>query len=113
MKDWHVFSSGDLINWTDHGACLSVKGDFYKMDMGGYEPQMEGPWIFKRNEKYYFTMPEGNRVLTYYMSDSPKGPWTYKGVIMEEEHNLPMIVQFTFLCKLKNMAIKYELRNSK
>ncbi len=65
----------------------AVKGDFYKMEMGGYEPKMEGPWIFKRNNKYYFTMPEGNRVLTYYMSDSPKGPWTYQGVIMEEEHN--------------------------
>ena len=25
MKDWHVFSSEDLIHWTDHGACLSVK----------------------------------------------------------------------------------------
>ena len=31
---------------------------------------------------YYFTMPENNRVLTYYMSDSPKGPWKYKGEIM-------------------------------
>ena len=61
--------------------------DFDKMDMGGYEPKMEGPWIFKRGSKYYFTMPEGNQVLTYYMSDSPKGPWTYKGVIMEQEHN--------------------------
>ena len=196
MKDWHIFSSSDLINWTDHGACLSVddltwadnfawapdcaykdgkyyfcfpagtgykdranpekstkwmgigiavsdsptgpfvdhigaplwtkpyandpclfidddgtpylyvhgqgadyrvieltndmksvKGDFYKMDMGGYEPKMEGPWVFKRNGTYYFTMPEGNRILTYYMSDSPKGPWTYKGTIMEQEHN--------------------------
>jgi beta-xylosidase len=196
MKDWHVFSSDDLIHWTDHGACLSVndiswadnyawapdcaykegkyyfcfpagtgqkdrvnpenstkwmgigiavsesptgpftdhigaplwtepyandpclfidddgtsylyvhgkgadykvieltddmrsvKGDFYKMDMGGYEPEMEGPWVFKRNGKYYFTMPEGNRVLTYYMADSPKGPWTYHGIIMEQEHN--------------------------
>ncbi len=65
----------------------SIKGDFVKMDMGGYEPKMEGPWVFRRNDKYYFTMPEGNRVLTYYMSNSPKGPWTYKGVIMEQENN--------------------------
>jgi beta-xylosidase len=65
----------------------SVKGEFYKMDMGGNEPKMEGPWVFKRNGKYYFTMPEDNRVLTYYMADSPKGPWSYKGVIMEQEHN--------------------------
>lgn len=63
----------------------SVKGDFYKMDMGGYEPKMEGPWVFKRNGKYYFTMPENNRELSYYMADSPKGPWKYKGVFMERE----------------------------
>lgn len=64
----------------------SVKGDFIKMDMGGYEPKMEGPWVFKRGELYYFTMPENNRVLTYYTSKSPVGPWEYKGVFMEQEH---------------------------
>jgi beta-xylosidase len=74
----------------------SVQGDFYKMDMGGYEPKMEGPWIFKRNGMYYYTMPENNRIITYYMANSPKGPWTYKGVIMEEEHgnNHHSIVEF-------------------
>lgn len=75
---------------------LSLKGDFIKMDMGGNEPKMEGPWIFKRNGKYYFTMPENNNTLTYYMSDSPKGPWTYKGVIMDKENgnNHHSIVKF-------------------
>lgn len=206
MKDWHVFSSSDLVNWTDHGACLSVddlswadnfawapdaaykngkyyfcfpagtgfkdrvnpenstkwmgigiavsnsptgpfkdalgkplwtepyandpclfvdddgkayiyfhgsagndflvaemaedmlsvNGDVIKMDMGGYEPKMEGPWVFKRDGKYYFSMPENNRTLTYYMADSPKGPWTYKGLIMEEKggNNHHSIVEF-------------------
>jgi beta-xylosidase len=65
---------------------LSVKGDLYKMDMGGYEPKMEGPWVFKRNGIYYFTMPENNRILTYYTSKSPKGPWQYQGVIMDSEN---------------------------
>lgn len=64
----------------------SIRGDFEKMDMGGYEPKMEGPWVFTRDGKYYFTMPENNRSLSYYMSDSPKGPWEYKGVFMEEEN---------------------------
>lgn len=64
----------------------SVKGNFKKMDMGGYEPKMEGPWVFKRNDLYYFTMPENNRVLTHYISHSPTGPWEYKGVFMEQEH---------------------------
>lgn len=65
---------------------LSIKGGLQKMDMGGYEPKMEGPWVFKRNGMYYFTMPENNRILTYYTSNSPKGPWKYRGVIMEEEY---------------------------
>lgn len=65
---------------------LSVKGEFIKVDMGDYEPKMEGPWVFKRNGIYYFTMPENNRELAYYMSSSPTGPWQYKGVFMEQEH---------------------------
>ncbi len=195
MKDWHVFSSSDLINWTDHGSCmsvndltwadnfawapdcaykngkyyfcfpagngfkdrlnpknstkwmgigiavsdsptgpfkdaigkplwtkpyandpclfidddgkgyiyfngggdylvaemaddlLSVKGELFKMDMGGYQPKREGPWVFKRKGIYYYTMPEENQILTYYTAKSPKGPWKYQGIIMDEEND--------------------------
>lgn len=65
----------------------SIKGDFYKMDMGGHEPKMEGPWVFKRKGIYYFTMPENNRTLAYYTATSPTGPWKYQGTIMDEEAN--------------------------
>lgn len=65
----------------------SIKGELQKMDMGGYEPPMEGPWVFKRGGLYYFTMPEHNRVLTYYTATAPTGPWTYRGVLMEQENN--------------------------
>lgn len=65
---------------------LSVNGELQKMDMGGYEPKMEGPWVFKRKGIYYFTMPENNRTLSYYTARSPKGPWQYRGVIMDEEY---------------------------
>lgn len=78
-KDYHVAEMADDM--------LSIKGDFIKMDMGGHEPKMEGPWVFKRKDKYYFTMPENNKTLAYYMSDSPVGPWKYKGEIMSEENN--------------------------
>lgn len=77
-QDYHVIELADDMR--------SVKGSWEKMDMGGYEPKMEGPWVFKRGDNYYYTMPENNRVLTYYMAKSPKGPWQYKGVIMEQEH---------------------------
>ncbi|MFG6442997.1 family 43 glycosylhydrolase [Roseateles sp. LKC17W] len=64
-----------------------LKTELQPMDMGGYEPPMEGPWVFKRKGLYYFTMPEHNRILTYYTSTSPTGPWTYRGVFMEQENN--------------------------
>ena len=74
----------------------SLKGELQKMDMGGYEPPMEGPWVFKRGGLYYFTMPEHNRILTYYTATAPKGPWTYRGVIMDAEggNNHHSIVQY-------------------
>jgi len=74
----------------------SVKGELQKMDMGGYEPKMEGPWVFKRQGLYYFTMPENNRSLSYYTAKSPRGPWIYRGVFMEPENgnNHHSIVEF-------------------
>lgn len=74
----------------------STRGPFVKMDMGGYEPPMEGPWVFKRNGIYYFTMPENNRTLSYYTAHTPRGPWTYRGVFMEPENdnNHHSIVQY-------------------
>lgn len=50
----------------------------------------EGPFAFKREGKYYLTFPwvrggEGaTETLAYCMSDSPLGPWEFKGLIMEE-----------------------------
>ena len=75
----------------------SVKGPLQKMDMGGVEPRMEGPWVFKRQGLYYFTMPEDDRALSYYTSSSPRGPWKYRGVFMEAEgasNNHHSIVQY-------------------
>lgn len=45
----------------------------------------EGPWLYKREGIYYLVyaslgVPEG---ISYSTSDSPTGPWKYKGEIME------------------------------
>lgn len=44
----------------------------------------EGPWIHKRGNKYYMIYAAGGipESIDYSWSDSPTGPWTYKGVIM-------------------------------
>jgi len=48
----------------------------------------EGPFVFKRKGKYYFTFPwvpkDGQtETLAYAMGDSPLGPFEYKGLIMD------------------------------
>ena len=43
----------------------------------------EGPWVYKRNGMYYLIYAAGGipEHLSYSMSDSPVGPWKYKGRI--------------------------------
>jgi hypothetical protein len=64
----------------------------------------EGPFAFQRGDKYYLTYPwvrgkkgepdgkggvwqNPTECLAYAMSDSPLGPWEYKGILMEEWSN--------------------------
>lgn len=47
----------------------------------------EGPWFYGRNGKYYMIyaangIPER---IDYSMSDSPLGPWEYKGMILDDK----------------------------
>lgn len=49
----------------------------------------EGPFAFERNGLFYLTFPwvrqkNGTETLAYAMSKSPEGPYTFKGVIMDE-----------------------------
>ena len=49
----------------------------------------EGPWIHKRDKKYYMIyashgVPEK---ISYSTSDSPTGPWTWGGIIMDQGNN--------------------------
>ncbi len=60
----------------------------------------EGPWAYKRDGKYYMAYastccPEG---IGYAMSNSPTGPWQYKGSIMDGDSrssgNHPGIIDY-------------------
>ena len=62
---------------------ISYSGEIVKMPK--IQDYQEGPWIYKRNGKYYLAFastccPEG---IGYAMSDKPTGPWEYKGHIMD------------------------------
>ncbi len=54
------------------------KGKKYK------DTYVEGPWLSKRNGKYYLLYAAGGipEHIAYSMSDSPLGPWKYMGNVM-------------------------------
>ena len=60
----------------------------------------EGPWFYKRNGHYYlgFASTCCPEALGYAMSDSPTGPWEWKGYIMKptqrDRGNHPGIVDY-------------------
>ncbi|GAB7218540.1 glycoside hydrolase family 43 protein [Vibrio comitans] len=44
----------------------------------------EGPWLHKHNDTYYFSYSTGDtHKIVYATSQSPYGPFTYQGVILE------------------------------
>jgi len=53
MKDWHTFSSSDLLNWTDHGPSLSVD------DLTWADDFAWAPDAAYKNGKYYLIFPAG------------------------------------------------------
>lgn len=78
---------------------ISYNGKIHKLDYKIKDYQ-EGPWIYKRDGKYYLAFastccPEG---IGYAMSDSPEGPWIYKGHIMNHTQrtrgNHPGIIDY-------------------
>ncbi|MEQ9825344.1 MAG: glycoside hydrolase family 43 protein [Puniceicoccaceae bacterium] len=74
MKDWRVYSSDDMVNWTDHGSPLSLD-DFSWASKDAWAAQ-----CIERNGKFYFYIcahhTELNRMaIGVAVSDSPTGPF--------------------------------------
>lgn len=74
MKDWHVFSSTDLVNFTDRGACLSLNAFSWAQS-----DAWAGQCIF-RDGKFYWYVPVSNKTINGFsigvaVSDNPTGPF--------------------------------------
>jgi len=93
MEDYHVFSSENLTDWTDHGVIVSQD----KVQWGnptGYS--MWAPDCIFRNGKYYFYFPDGVKDSTYgrgfaigvAMSDKPYGPFTLQPMPIKNVHGI-------------------------
>lgn len=73
MNDWKLYTTTDMVNWTDHGAVLSyktfswAKGDAWAMQ------------CVERDGKFYayvpVTMNKGGGAIGVAVADSPYGPF--------------------------------------
>jgi hypothetical protein len=81
MEDYHVFSSSNLADWTDHGVIVS-QGKVPWVNAKAYS--MWAPDCIYRNGKYYFFFPSPAKDTTYgrgfcigvAVSEKPYGPFT-------------------------------------
>ena len=75
MNEWRVYSTTDMVNWTDHGSPLSYK-TFSWASGNAWAAQ-----CIERNGKFYMyvTLSEaahgGRRAIGVGVSDSPTGPF--------------------------------------
>ncbi|WP_438006911.1 glycoside hydrolase family 43 protein [Sorangium sp. So ce321] len=74
MNEWRVYSSTDMVNWTDRGSPLKYK-DFSWAKADAWAGQ-----VAHRNGKFYFYVPTTSRTLSRMtigvaVSDSPVGPF--------------------------------------
>ena len=112
MDRYHIFSTQDMVNWTDHGEFLNA--DQVNADVSravGFEVVGDGfMWApdaayNKRDGKYYFIFPHQQYTIVrdrhdyphdnaeywlhvLYTSDTPVGPWTYKGFVTGKDGQL-------------------------
>lgn len=70
MKDWHVFSTTDMKNWTDHGVAFSLD------NISWAHSEAWAPDCLERNGKYYFYYPVEHSKIGVAVGDNPLGPFT-------------------------------------
>ena len=71
MYDWLLWSTTDMVNWTEHGAVASLK-DF------PWRSRENGAWAIQtveRHGKYYLYAPLHGHGIGVLVADSPYGPF--------------------------------------
>ncbi|MBO0921959.1 family 43 glycosylhydrolase [Cellulomonas sp. zg-ZUI222] len=73
MKDWRVYSTTDMANWTDHGSPMSL-ATFSWAQSDAWAGQ-----VVERDGRFYFYVPVvkrgGGNAIGVGVSDSPTGPF--------------------------------------
>jgi len=73
MNDWRLYSTADMVNWTDHGSPAGLKNFSWGTD-NAWAPQG-----IARNGKFYLYVPLNNNTgakIGVGVSNSPTGPFT-------------------------------------
>ena len=85
MYDWLLWSTTDMVNWTEHGAVASLK-EF------PWRSRENGAWAIQtveRNGKYYLYAPLHGHGIGVLVADSPYGPFKDplgKPLVWQKEH---------------------------
>ena len=78
--------SGDMLEFAETPREIQIVDDKGKPLLGGDHDRrfFEAAWMHKYKGKYYFSYSTGDtHYLAYGIGDSPYGPFTYKGRILE------------------------------
>ncbi|MCM1051627.1 MAG: glycoside hydrolase family 43 protein [Paenibacillus sp.] len=85
MRDWLLYTSTDMVNWTNHGAVASLQDFKWRSrDNGAWAEQ-----VVYRNGKYYMYCPLHGHGIGVLVSDTPYGPFVDpigKPLVWQKEH---------------------------
>ncbi|HEX2673877.1 MAG TPA: glycoside hydrolase family 43 protein [Polyangiaceae bacterium] len=89
-KLWYVKLNSDMTSYSGQVQSVSMTTESFGQRSGDADrPTLyeEGPWFYKRNDLYYlmFAMGPLPEKIGYSTSSSATGPWSYKGVIMNNQ----------------------------
>jgi hypothetical protein len=94
MEDYHVFSSENLVDWTDHGVIVR-QSQVPWVDASSYS--MWAPDCVEKNGQYYFYFPanvvgdsinKGGFGVGVGVSDKPEGPFTFQSKPIPNLHGI-------------------------
>ena len=85
MYDWLLFTTTDMVNWTEHGAVASLREFEWRSRENGAWAQQ----VVERNGKYYMYCPLHGHGIGVLVADSPYGPFKDplgKPLVWQQEH---------------------------
>ncbi len=93
---WYAPLSDDMVSFKEEPTVVDLLDENAFGPYKGYDEKgnpktnfEEAPWVYKRGGKYFMEYAAGGvpEHWAYSTSDNIRGPWTYRGRVMDEAHN--------------------------